>query len=101
MTDQDHELVDRLLSLHPPRTSGVAETMDALRSGFVALAHEVVDSVPRTPDRTIALRSIHRACMDTIAALACNQDGPPVDGETVAKVGGTLAAHVNEEEIQP
>jgi hypothetical protein len=74
MTDTDHEMVDRLLTLHPPKDAAVAEAMDDLRERFVALGHAVVDAVPRTPDRTIALRSIHRACMDTIAAVACNQD---------------------------
>ena len=96
MTDTDHDLVDRLLRLHPPRTPEGAETMDDLRKGFLDLAHEVVDRVPRTPDRTIALRSIHRACMDTIAALACNQPGDPAAGEDRAQVGGTLARHAEE-----
>lgn len=72
--DQDHELVDRLIAHHPPAAPEVVNTMESLRGGFRSLAHEVVDAVPRTPDRTVALRSIHRACMDTIAALACNQD---------------------------
>lgn len=72
-------MVDRLLTLHPPQSANVAANMDDLRGKFIDLAHTVVDRVPRTPDRTIALRSIHRACMDTIAAVACNQgdlDGP-------------------------
>jgi hypothetical protein len=73
MADIDHELVDRLLTLHPPATPEVAGLMDHLRGMFITLAHEVVDEVPRSADRTIALRSLHRACMDTIAALACNQ----------------------------
>lgn len=98
MTDPDHDLVDRLLDLHPPSTPEVAATMDEMRGLFVAVAHRVVDVVPRSPDRTIAIRSIHRACMDSIAALACNQDGDPVPGEGNAKVGGTLAAHMKKEE---
>lgn len=72
--DPDHELVDRLLTVHPPADSDVAERMDAIRGNFIDRGHTVVALVPRTPDRTIALRSIHRACMDTIAALACNQE---------------------------
>lgn len=75
--DPDHEMVDRLLTLHPPVDEHVALQMDATRQQFIDLAHGVVGTVPRTPDRTIALRSIHRACMDTIAAIACNQDPPP------------------------
>lgn len=72
--DPDHDLVDRLLTLHPPADSDVAEKMDTIRGNFIDLGHTVVALVPRTPDRTVALRSIHRACMDSIAALACNQE---------------------------
>lgn len=76
MTDLDHELVDRLLNPDAPRDSEVGALMDDVRARFLALGHHVVNHVPRTPDRTIALRSIHRACMDSIAAIACNQDAP-------------------------
>jgi hypothetical protein len=71
--DPDHELVERLLTVHPPVSPHAAALMDALRADFKSLAHDIVNEVPRTPDRTIALRSLHRACMDTIVALACNQ----------------------------
>jgi hypothetical protein len=71
--DPDFALVARLFTLHPPATDEVAQLMGEIRSDFTYLANTVVGSVPRTPDRTIALRSIHRACMDTIAAIACNQ----------------------------
>lgn len=72
--DQDHELVDRLLTLHPPKGDGVAQQMDVIRSAFITAGHLVVERVPRTPDRTVALRKIHEACMASIAALACNQE---------------------------
>lgn len=74
--DPDFELVDRLFTLHPPTTTEIAGQMDSLRREFRILARYVVANVPRTPDRTIALRSIHRACMDSIAAVACNQPEP-------------------------
>lgn len=74
--DPDFELVERLFTLHPPATSEIADQMDSLRREFRILARYVVAGVPRTADRTIALRSIHRACMDTIAAVACNQPEP-------------------------
>lgn len=80
--DPDHELVDRLFTLHPPTTRAVAEIMDDLRTEFLDLAHLVVTLVPRSSDRTIALRSIHRACMDTIAAVACNQPEPTEGAST-------------------
>lgn len=72
----DHDLVDRLLTLHPPANGDVAAAMDDLRQRFINLGHAVVDRVPRTPDRTVALRKIHEACMATIAAIACNQEEP-------------------------
>ena len=75
--DPDHELVGRLLRLHPPATPEVAELMDAIRGNFIDLGHTVVALVPRTPDRTVALRKIHEACMATIAAIACNQGDAP------------------------
>lgn len=80
--DPDHELVDRLLTLHSPATPEVAERMDTIRAGFLNLGHTVVELVPRTPDRTVAIRSIHRACQETIGALACNQDAFTEGGES-------------------
>jgi hypothetical protein len=72
--DPDHELVVQLFVWHPPANDKVAETMDAVRGDFIDLAHTVVALVPRTPMRTYALHSLHRACMDTIASIACNQN---------------------------
>lgn len=72
--DPDYDLVKRLFTLHPPSTDDVALDMDDTRAHFTKLANFIVETVPRTPDRTIALRSLHRACMDTIAAIACNQE---------------------------
>lgn len=75
--DPDHFFVDRLFVLHPPKNELVADVMDKVRAIHSDLAHYIVEHVPRTADRTIALRSLHRACMDTIAAIACNQEGYP------------------------
>ena len=70
----DHDLVNRLFTLHPPKSISVEANMDMFREKFIDLGHEIVTHIPRTPDRTIAIRSLHRACMDVIAAIACNQD---------------------------
>jgi hypothetical protein len=69
----DSVMVERLFTLHPPKDAEVEKRMNELRARFKDLALVVLAQVPRTPDRTIAIRSIHRACMDTIAAVACNQ----------------------------
>lgn len=70
--DPDHELVDHLLTYRRP-DEATAEVMAHLRERFISLGHEIVNGIPRCPDRTVALRSLHRACMDTIAALALNE----------------------------
>lgn len=77
--DPDFILIDRLFTLHPPMNQGAGELMDDVRQRYILLADLIVQRVPRTPDRTIALRSLHRACMDTIASIACNQDLFPND----------------------
>lgn len=69
-----HELVDRLLTLHPPQNDLYAQAMDDVRGRFVVLGHIVVDRTPRGPDQTIAIRKLHEACMAAIAAIACNQE---------------------------
>jgi hypothetical protein len=74
-------MVDRLLPLHPPRDSDIADRLDHIRQRFRTIAHEVVDIVPRTPDRTLALRAIHRASQETIGSLASNQGLVPTSEE--------------------
>lgn len=71
--DPDHELVDHLLTYRQPTSDDVVRRMEHLRGLFIELGHEIVDQVDRSPDRTVALRELHRACMATIAALALNQ----------------------------
>lgn len=77
--DPDFTLIDRLFTLHPPANATASELMDGVRQEYTLLATLIVQIIPRTPDRTIALRSLHRACMDTIASIACNQDLLPHD----------------------
>lgn len=72
--DQDHDLVEHLLAYRRPTGDEVVASMEAIREVFKAAGHLVVDRAPRSADRTVALRSIHRACMDSIAALALNQE---------------------------
>jgi hypothetical protein len=70
----NHELVDRLLTLHPPASDEVGDRMDMVRAEFIDLGHLIVDSVPSGPDQTLAVRKLHEACMAAIAGIACNQD---------------------------
>lgn len=72
--DQDHELVDHLISHQPPLSDDVIAAFQAMREVFGHAGHLVVDLCPRTPDRTVALRKIHEACMASIASLALNQE---------------------------
>jgi hypothetical protein len=77
--DPDHELVERLQTLHPPRDADIAARMDEIRAAYKRVEHLVVDLVPRTPDRTVAIRDTHRAGMAAIASLACNQGLVPTN----------------------
>jgi hypothetical protein len=70
----NHELVDRLLTLHPPANTIVANQMDDVRERFISLGHIVVDRTPDGPDQTIAIRKLHEACMAVIAAIACGSE---------------------------
>jgi hypothetical protein len=72
--DQDHDLVEHLISYRAPSSDDVIARFDALRHEFKRVGHLVVDLCPRTPDRTVALRKIHDACMASIAALALNAE---------------------------
>lgn len=72
--DPDHDLVDHLISHHPPLSDEVVAGFETIRQVFGHAGHAVVDLCPRTADRTVALRKIHEACMASIAALALNQE---------------------------
>lgn len=72
--EDPHDLVDRLLTLHPPSNHGVAQDMDRLRWGFIHLGHMIATITKQTPEQAIAIRKLHEACMAAIAAIACNQE---------------------------
>jgi len=74
--DQDHDLVEHLIAYRAPSDPETVASFETIREVFKAAGHIVVDRVPRTPDRTVALRKIHEACMASIAALALNQEEP-------------------------
>jgi hypothetical protein len=79
-TDPDITLVDRMFDLHSPKDDDVVKDLDDLRAAFKRVAKLVVKKAPRTPDRTVALRSLHRACMDSIfAVVAAQDDEEPVE----------------------
>lgn len=70
----DHALVDHLISYQPPRSDEIVAGLEQIREALRHVGHLVVSLAPRTPDRTVALRKIHDACMSSIAALVLNQE---------------------------
>jgi hypothetical protein len=72
--DPDHALVEKLFPLHPPKDDHVRGLMQHHRDSFMSRADAVVRSVPRSPERTIALRKIHEASQAVITAIAVNQE---------------------------
>lgn len=71
--NRGHGLVERLLTLHPPRDQATAQRMDEVRAAYKEAGHAMVDRLPDGPDQTLAIRELHNACMKAIAAIACNQ----------------------------
>lgn len=73
--DLDHDFVDHLISYKQPKPdSDTAVQCEALREVFKQAGHLLVEYAKRTPDRTVAIRDIHVACMSSIAALVLNAD---------------------------
>lgn len=72
--DPDHDLVEHLISYRSPSGDEVTATFEAIRGVFKAAGHLLVERAPRTPDRTVALRKVHEACMASIACVALNQE---------------------------
>lgn len=72
--DADHDLVEHLIAYRAPSGDEVTATFEAIREVFKAAGHLLVERAPRTPDRTVALRKIHEACMASVAAVALNQE---------------------------
>lgn len=69
-----------------PATKETAETFDYIREGFLTLVAQLWDALPDGPDKTVALRALHVAQMQAIAAVAVSQS--PADWVTphVARV---------------
>ena len=67
--------VENDLTLHPPTSTEVGETMDALRKQAKAFARAVVTKCPETREQSLALTKIEEALFFAIAAVARNQNG--------------------------
>lgn len=78
MTDIGHEQVDHLMVYRRPDEATQA-TMERIRAAFMTLGHEIVDQVLPGSLRSRAVRSLHQALMETMAALAI--DGAKKDDD--------------------
>lgn len=65
---------DHISMLHPPANEAVGQLLDELRDDFRWVGHRLIDAAPASPDLTVALRSLHRALMDGVAAVVLHQD---------------------------
>lgn len=66
--DPDHAMIERLITYVKP-DDDVLQVLEQLREDFKNIAHFLVDMAPRTPERTLAIRAIHRACQESIFAV--------------------------------
>jgi len=97
--DPDKQLAERLLTWHKPSSDGVANSLDSIRSRFLALANFVVKTAPPSEDRTRAIWLIGDACRQAVYAVVANQEAPAPEPPTeyvVKTPSGKVAAHVTE-----
>ncbi len=87
--DPDKLLAERLLSWHKPTSDGVANSLDSVRSRYLALANFVLKTAPPSPDRTRAIELLGDACRQAVFAVVANQPEPapePTPTPAVKKV---------------
>lgn len=66
------EDLDQLFNYHRP-TAEQANRYGSLRSSAKAYAEEILALCPESPERTLAIRSLHQASMLANASIACNE----------------------------
>jgi len=71
--DRLHERVNHDFNLHRPNPAQGLE-MDAVRSGYKWLAHELIDRIPPSRDLSMALTDLETSQRCAIAAIAKNQE---------------------------
>ena len=67
------EDIDSIFSHHPPTKPGTAEAHDEVRKDVRELAHKWNESLPGSPEATLAIRYLQKAMMFANSAIA--QDG--------------------------
>jgi len=75
--DQSHEKVTNDFGLHPA-TDMTAELHNLTRSNFANLAHWVIDNVPASEARKIAVQHLRAAMMWANGAIACDSNSASV-----------------------
>lgn len=72
LTPDEQAELDNWFTYHPP-TPETKAIYDHVRSSSRALVEYLLLNVPRSADRTAAIRSIRRTVMDINLAVACNR----------------------------
>lgn len=68
-----HLRVEHDLTLHPPQSDEVNQTLDSLREGAKLFAHLVIDATPLSREQSLAITNIEQALQWAIAAIVRNQ----------------------------
>lgn len=74
LSDEERADLDNWFVYHPPSPEQVP-TFEAIRDAGYQMAETIMQQVPPSPDRTVAIRHIRDAVMNANASLACYPEG--------------------------
>lgn len=74
LTEQERADLDNWFRYHPPAPEQIP-AFQAIRDAGYQMAEVIMERVPASPDRTVAIRHIRDAVMNANASLACYPDG--------------------------
>jgi hypothetical protein len=74
ITEEEQAELDLWFTYHPP-TPEQAPIFQTLRDAGHQFAQTIIENVPPSPDRTVAIRHVREAVMNANASLACYPEG--------------------------
>jgi hypothetical protein len=74
ITAADHERIERSLTNRPPIDPNIIIFFELIREPFKDAAHLVIDLIPPSRERSLALTGIEEALMWAVKAIALKQE---------------------------
>lgn len=68
-----HDLIERNMTNHPPTNDSIVAEFETLRYHAKTFAHKIIDILPESRERSLAMTNLEQALMWAVAAVARNQ----------------------------